>query len=245
MNSSSDRPGRATTLVRPLRAASPAAISSTPSSTPVPATRPARHHFDEQLRDGGLLADAEAAASTAAWSAGYEAGLEEGMACGRALSAVEQAAADRRSHAHSELIIAAAEHAVTAQRKAITEAENALVVAAFEIAEAIIGRETRESPRSAEEALLGALALAPERMPCLVRMHPSDVADLGDVTERFALRDISMQADPTIDAGDCVISLATGRIEWRLTDAIERARVAVLAGRESENETIVESEPSW
>ncbi len=230
MNLSSDRPGRAITLVRPVRAA-----------------QPARHHFDEQLRDGGFLADAEAAASTAAWSTGYEAGLEEGMACGRALSAVEQAAADRRSHAHSERIIAAAERVVSLQRQAISEAENALVIAAFEIAEAIIGREIRERPRSAEDALLGALALAPERMPCLVRMHPSDVADLGDVTERFALRDITMQADPTIEAGDCVISLPTGRIEWRLADAIERARLAVLAGRESsaESETLVGSEPSW
>ena len=225
MSSLSDR--RTATLVRPVRAnVGEANSSATFAATPA--------HFNDELRDGGLLADAEAAASHAAWSTGYREGLDEGMACGRALSAVEQAAADRRSNTLRELISETAESVIAEQRLAISEVEHALVVAAFEIAEAILAREIRFQPRSAEEALVAALALAPERMPCVVRMNPADCEALGEVEERFPLRDLSVQADESIDPGDCVINVPTGRIELRLADAIARARIVLLAGRETE-----------
>lgn len=247
MNSSSDPAARATTLVRLVRRTASSGGSAGSGGTAGIVVGAAlvdaavgthmgllsRHRFDDELRDGGLLADAETAATAAAWSAGYQAGLDEGMATGRALSAVEQAAADRRAHSLADEIFAAAEHVASEYRAQALAASDALLAAAFDIAEAIVGREVREHPRSGEDALADALALAPEHLPCVARLHPRDVEDLGDVSQRWSERDLTVVADASVAVGDCVISLPTGRIENRIADAVARAREVVLGPAEA------------
>lgn len=236
MNSLSDRSARALTVVRPARWSVEGSDGS--SSVPINASPSgfSRHRFDDELRDGGFLADAAAHADRAAWSAGYETGVEEGIACGRALSAVEQAAADRRAQGLLERVAAAADRVVDEQKAQAAAASKALLRAAFEIAEAIVGREVSEHPRSGEEALLGALRLAPDHMPCSARLNPADVEQLGDISERFVERDITIVADANVAVGDCVVTLPTGRIEHRIEDAVDRVR-SVLFGRTDGNET--------
>lgn len=237
MNSLSDRSARALTVVRPVRWSAEGSGGSSPVHISAPTSGFSRHRFDDELRDGGFLADAAAHADRAAWSAGYEAGMEEGIACGRALSAVEQAAADRRAQGLLERVAAAADRVVDEQKGQAAAAANALLRAAFEIAKAIVGREVSEHPRSGEEALLAVLRLAPEHMPCIARLNPADVEQLGDISERFVGRDITIVADATVAAGDCVVTLPTGRIEHRIDDAVARVRRVVLGQTPDDNET--------
>ena len=237
MNSLSDRSLRAVAVVRPLHSPLGQTNQSVPMNLRTHTSSLSQHRFDDELRDGAFLAEVAANADRAAWSAGYESGMTEGIACGRALSSVEQAAADRRAQSLIEHIATAANRTIDEHRTQAAAATSALLHAAFEIAEAIIGREVREHPRSGAEALLAALSLAPDRMACVARLNPTDVDELGDVTERFAGRDLTIVADATVAVGDCVVSLPTGRIECQISDAVARARGVVLGEYEDDADT--------
>ena len=228
MNSLSDRSLRAVAVVRPLRSPLDPTGQSVPMNLRTRTSSLSRHRFDDELRDGAFLAESAAHADRAAWSAGYESGMTEGIACGRALSAMEQAAADRRAQSLIEHIATAANRVIDDQRVHAAAATSALLHAAFEIAEAIIGREVHDHPRSGADALLAALCLAPEHMACVARLNPADVDELGDASERFAGRDLTIVADATMAVGDCVVSLPTGRIEFQISEAVARARRVVL-----------------
>ncbi len=141
MNSLSDRSLRAVAVVRPLRSPLGPPAQSVPMNVGTPTSGLSRHRFDDELRDGAFLAQSAVHADRAAWSAGYESGMTEGIACGRALSAMEQAAADRRAQSLIEHIATAASLVIDDQRIRAAAATSALLHAAFEIAEAIIGRE--------------------------------------------------------------------------------------------------------
>ena len=185
--------------------------------------------FDEQLFS---RSEAESEAQLApTWGEGYESGIEEGMALGRALTAAEEAAQDRRVDDLCRAIQLAADRVVAEQQRLATQARDALLAAAFQLAETIIGREIAEQPRSAQDALRTALSLAPEHVSCTARLNPDDLSALQQRADPVTgHRDVTLVADHTVAMGDCVIDLPAGQIALRLHEAIDRARQVVLGG---------------
>ncbi len=175
-----------------------------------------------------------------AWTGGYEVGLEQGIAVGRASTVAEHAASDRRMAMVGEALLRAAEGAIADVRREFSDATEALIRAACDIALAIVGRDLRENPRTGEETLRAALALVPPRVACTARLHPSDIDDLGTLDLARLHQDLSIVADYSVESGDCVIDLPSAQIENRLADAIARVR-AVMGNDLHETEEEIRS----
>lgn len=191
-----------------------------------------------------------AQAQTRGHAAGYAAGLrraeaEETVRREQLEAAyVERVTAfDARSTAVLGALTAAvaALHARTAP--VLADAEDAVVAAAMELAEAVVGYEIRASRPSApssttdpagQEAHQGsgaratvarALASIDPDAVVTLRLAPSDVAALAG-TEL----PVVVVADPSLRPGDAVADLPHGVLDARIASALDRARTALGLG---------------
>lgn len=172
--------------------------------------------------------DALAAAEAAGYEHGREIGYRDGYAAGQAAGLQEvasAAAADRRAADHALEGLARA----TAALNAAVEAEVAgfqvsLVDAAVELASAILGREVRAADSPGRDALVRALQLTEVQETAVARLHPEDVALLGDPGEVAPGRAVTVVADPSMERGGCVVELGDGTVDARLTTALARVR---------------------
>jgi len=164
-----------------------------PPATVVPfrpdsTTRPTLHEFRVSTAAGvpdEVLEPARAAARAAGFAEGWAAGLRQAKLaaeeCARAdKAAAQRAEADRdarRQRAFRTIDEAAAE----LERTSVPDAENIqdqIVGAAFEIAEALIGRALRDDAIRAPAALARALSLAPVDCEVTVTVSPADFRTL-------------------------------------------------------------------
>jgi flagellar assembly protein FliH len=163
--------------------------------------------------------------------AGYLAGHAQGLAEGRALAAAE-ADAERAALVHARI---AAEQLVAELGAAVEEARRQralaldglateLAEAAVSLATAVVGRETV----TGADALTRALALAPAKAAATARLHPDDLVTI-DAAEHPA---VTLQADPTVERGGCVLDLPDATIDAQLGPALERARAALVGDSE-------------
>jgi flagellar assembly protein FliH len=105
-----------------------------------------------------------------------------------------------------------------------TEIEDQVVAAAMRIAEVLVGHELAQPDGRGRDAIARALALAPVHGDITARLHPADIAVLGDPAELAPGRVLAIVPDPTLSPGDCVVDVASCRIDARVSAAIERAR---------------------
>lgn len=182
------------------------------------------------------LARIDPARVDAAVEEGRAAGFEAGYAAGRAaaLAADEQArAAITATHqARLTALLAAAEDALTdaiGQLASVAAAAAAATAGtAFEVAEAIVGRELMTAANPGRDAVARALALAPDGAEVVLRLHPTDAAALGadDLATRPLVRIVT---DASLASGDCVGEARWSQIDARISTALERVR-GVLGG---------------
>jgi flagellar biosynthesis/type III secretory pathway protein FliH len=168
---------------------------------------------DRQLVDGAL-ADG--------YRAGYEAGFETGLA-EAATAAVD------REHARAvqiQSVVAqlgqVAEQLRVREGTAVEQVEYAVANAAFEIAEMLLGRELQLSESLGRDAIVRALRFAPEDGMVTARLHPDDVATLGDPDAVLPGRVLAVVADASLLPGDCVVDVAGCRVDARMSSARER-----------------------
>lgn len=159
-------------------------------------------------------------ASRVGYEDGYAAGrtraLEDGRAQTQAIAADAQAAL-------SALDAAAA--ALAARSAAgVADAERLIASTAVQIAEAILGHELRACDAPARDALQRALRLAPERADAVARLHPDDVATLGEITSLTADRAVAIIPDGSVERGGCVLDVGPCRIDAQITPALQRVR---------------------
>jgi flagellar assembly protein FliH len=180
---------------------------------------PAARDFvvDRQLVDGAL-ADG--------YQAGYEAGFETGI------GEAAHAAVDRE-HARAvqiQSVVAqlgqVAEQLRVREGTAVEQIEYAVANAAFEIAEMLLGRELELSTSLGRDAIMRALQFAPEDGMVTARLHPDDVATLGDPAAVLPGRALTVVADTTLQPGDCLVDVAGCRVDARMSTA--RDRIAQL-----------------
>lgn len=205
--------------------------------------------FDVDLRGGVPEGDAETRSEmyAEAKASGYAAGWAEGRrAAGRtADDLAERTAAEaaRRASEHT----AAVRRAITALSTAaarlddrtvagLEEIGQAVVGAAFAIAEAVIGRELATATDPGTDAIERVLASVPPNGPVMVRLHPADLATLvenvGSTTQTIDGRTVTLISDPSLGLGDAIAECEATRVEARITDAVARIRAALLSGLE-------------
>jgi flagellar assembly protein FliH len=179
-------------------------------------------------------------------AAGYAAGLRAAEAETAALR--DRLLADHAAQTHAlEQATAARLRAMDAAIAAFTarllpvldDAQDAMISAAMDVAEAVVGYEIRASrpavpatgagleaaPASGAVATLErALASVDREVLVAVRLSPEDVdALVGLDTEA----DVVVLADPSLQPGDAVVELPDGILDARIGAALDRARTAL------------------
>lgn len=97
---------------------------------------------------------------------------------------------------------------------------------ALEIAEAVLAREVQTSIDPGADAITRCLELAPATGDVVARLHPADLAQLGQVTA-IADRKLTVTADPTLQRGDAVVSVDDATIDARLSESLRRVAEAL------------------
>jgi flagellar assembly protein FliH len=154
---------------------------------------------------------------------GFRAGRAEGLAAGRAGAAAEIAGVTARLEALARSLAEAAEDLRRRQALELTGLEDALARTALDLAAAVVGRELQLSATPGADALARALALVPAGSVAVARLHPDDVASVGDVPAA-----LTMIPDPAIEPGGCILEVGDSRIDAQLGPALDRVRAALL-----------------
>jgi len=106
----------------------------------------------------------------------------------------------------------------------VSEAERDLVRLALAIAAKIVKAEIKAKRPVAEENVRAAVALAAHRQGLVARVNPDDLK----LIELPRLGPVSLQADPTIDRGGCVVELHPGDIDLRIATQLEQIEQGLL-----------------
>lgn len=164
---------------------------------------------------------------------GYSAGYAEGVRDAETefrerVAELEDAAntdvarANARSRAAVSIMMSAADSLDNRTAPVLAEAERALVNAATELAEAVLGQELRHAPTSARSALARALNHPEISTAVSVRMNPGDLALIGE--DIRGASGIAFISDPSLSHGDALTQFPIGLLDARIATALERAR---------------------
>jgi flagellar assembly protein FliH len=247
MSSWSEAPARPTVLRSAVLRGSDAAQARPARMDAELRTSPfaAGHAVDARLTDPHLeqvVAAARQQAMEQGAAEGHRAGYAAGLAVAEAEAhvAAQQAAqaaaageAQRDAQLAAALVVLSDAAEAFRQREATSLAEIEHVVAdlALRVARAVLDRELAVSKNPGQEALTRALALAPQDCPATIRLHPSDVAVLGDVEALAGGRRLTVVPDSSVEPGGCVVDAAGRQVDAQIGSALERV-AAVLSGQE-------------
>jgi flagellar assembly protein FliH len=170
-------------------------------------------------------------------AAGYAEGWAQGQRDARAAAEAEQAKVRAAQQAYEQERADAVTRALGALTNAVAgvEARTVPVLAgltdevlrgAVELAEALLGRELSDAPERGLDALRRVMSVAPESGTVTVRLHPDDLAALGEVPA-FPGRDVRLVPDPSLRPGDALADQGTTTIDARLSEAVRRVRDAL------------------
>ncbi|WIE77036.1 hypothetical protein [Curtobacterium sp. MCSS17_007] len=191
--------------------------------------------------------DRAAAADVRGHAAGYAAGLRAAQVDTDALRArldaehAARLASLQADTARRVQVLDAATNALLSQLvPVLRDAEESLVAAALELAEAVVrhtvrtarvdetaaatgadGREARPAS-GAEATVRRALASLDPTVALAVRVSPADAARVADLDLA-----VPIVADPSLRDGDAVVDLPDGLLDARLDTALDRARTAL------------------
>jgi flagellar assembly protein FliH len=168
---------------------------------------------------------------TEALEDGYRAGYDRGFAAGLedAASAIDARERDRAVNLTTvvDRLATASEELAGRHSAIIASFEGRLVEYAVEIAQALVARELESIDDRGRDAIRRALQLAPPTGPVVARLHPDDVATLGDPSTIVAGRALTVVADPSLHPGDAVVDVGAAHVDGRIGAALARIREAL------------------
>jgi flagellar assembly protein FliH len=179
----------------------PSGHTALPTTAPVMSTQDVRREAEE-----------------AGYADGYAAGLAD------AERATGQQAADFAAAASSALgaLQAAAAELRDRQAVGLVQVADQAAALALDIARSVLQREVAASEDPGREAIARAIGLAPDEGPMVVRLHPDDRARLGQIDDLIAARDVTIQTDPSVEPGGCVLQVQATRVDAQLSTALDR-----------------------
>jgi flagellar assembly protein FliH len=160
----------------------------------------------------------------AARAAGFEEGFQAGLADA---AAGNEAAVAARTARLADALVAAAEATRSHRAEAVARAEHEAVELAFELAEALLGREVSVHPSLSIEAAKRAVALVPQGEDLVVRLHPGDVVTPEELQALVADASVKVVHDPAVELGGCVVEAGPCRIDAQVGPAMQRARALI------------------
>jgi len=110
---------------------------------------------------------------------------------------------------------------------ALASADDAVLAAAVDLAEEILGHELRDSAAWVDR-VRAVLASVDDEALQGVRLNPADVSALAESAEPLQL---PVVPDPALARGDAVVVFADGMLDARVSSALERARTVAGESR--------------
>jgi flagellar biosynthesis/type III secretory pathway protein FliH len=169
------------------------------------------------------------AARAAAWSPRQEVAeaFEAGRAAGREEGSVQ---AQQRVSRALEVLERIAESLHAARQDLLRRSERDLECLALAVARKLVQREVAADPAVLHELVSRALELMPLETPLEIRMHPDDLAALGDDPRRAIAVEhgatLQWIADPELEAGGFLLEspqrIVDGRPDVALRNLYER-----------------------
>jgi flagellar assembly protein FliH len=199
-------------------------------------------HADGRLADPTLerafdaVADEVRAAARAegyaiGWASGVRDATDTVNAAAATAETVRQAASDAQVQAVRTALHALAQAALGLEHRAVTpanELRDAVLQAAVELTETLLGRELAVATEPGMDALRRAMDLLPVGRPVTIRLHPSDAAAVRDALAAMSSgelgRDVVVVADPSIEPGGCIADCDATRVDAQLSTALARVR---------------------
>lgn len=161
----------------------------------------------------------------AARAEGHRQGFEDGYHAGLAeLDTSIEAERQGQTARVAEAMSAALRAVVALRAHAVAVAEADVVALAIELAEALLRREVSSSTATSVDALKRALGLVPDGEDLVVRLHPEDVACLGELHALVPDREVRVVADPAVEPGGCLVDVGSCHIDTQIGPSIDRAR---------------------
>lgn len=159
---------------------------------------------------------------------------EEGLAAARAevdAAVAAHDAARRRLESAAAALQRVAAQVAQHDGEAIAEVQHQAVLFGVSVAEELLGRELRSVDDIAVAAVERAVALVPDRGEVVIRLHPNDLATVGEHTSGWSTGGLSLQlvADVAIQPGGCVAVVGPLRIDAQLAPALDRVRAQLSA----------------
>ena len=215
MNSSCEatRPGRV------LRGDAAARVTGAPLDQEL--GRPA---FERAAVDAEVVERVVAEARAAGHAEGLAAGLAEGRQRAHAVAAAEIDALTGRLAAALQAVERAAAEMAVRQAASLDEVEDVVVAAAFRLAESLVGHELAAAEAPGRDAIARAMRVDLPAGSIEVRLHPDDVATIGEVADVTAGRDCTLVPDATVERGGCILRAGTTTVDAQIGPALERAR---------------------
>jgi flagellar assembly protein FliH len=174
----------------------------------------------------------EGVAADRGHAAGYEAGFADGQRDAEA-AAME---AERESAARIESAVSAlgqsVDAACSAYKDRSAELESALPRFAFDLLEALFGRESVLAVDPGRDAVARALALEESTLPAVARLSPDDVDTIGELADLWPSRPLTVVADPTVEPGGALVEVGSTTIDSHLSRALERVRAVIVGDAE-------------
>lgn len=158
-----------------------------------------------------------AAAREEAFEAGREAGLAEaadGIEAQRAAAVAEAAARIGRTAASLRDV----------RSQVVDEVVGDVVGLAFELLEVLVGRELALAGTPARDAVVRALALAPDRHDLVVRVHPDCGLDDEAIAALAEHPSVMVVRDAGVDPNGCQVTAGACHIDVQLPAALARVR---------------------
>jgi flagellar assembly protein FliH len=163
---------------------------------------------------------------------GYAAGLAEGRAAAAAEAAqqraelaehLEQSRKDQAAAVTDAVsgLVSAADALARAASDGVAADLNALLGAAADLAETMVGHDLACRAEPGLDAVRRAVAAAPAPGPLTVRLHPDDAAIVAAQPPR---PDFVVIADPAIERGGCIAEQGDSRIDALISNAVQRVR---------------------
>jgi flagellar biosynthesis/type III secretory pathway protein FliH len=130
------------------------------------------------------------------------------------------------------------------EKQLVEESEAEVVRLALALAAAVLQRQCATDPAWMDAAVRRALAQVPDRRQVVVRMHPSDAANLGERVREVSSRipgveRIEVAADAGLPRGSCILQSQGTRLDTSLAGCWERLAKELLDAAPSSDCAVV------